>query len=63
MDGPEVLRRRAAHYRDLARYITDARARSGAIELARQCEQQAEELDAAQASRPQARPAGDSDGA
>jgi hypothetical protein len=41
MDNPGELRARAAHYRDLAAQITDARARAGIIELARQYEQHA----------------------
>jgi hypothetical protein len=62
MDDPDELRAKAAHYRELALYITDARARSGAIELSRQYERQAGELEAAQASGSPARMTGDSNG-
>ncbi len=46
MDDPAELRARAAHYRELAAQITDARAQAGIIELARQSEQQATEIEA-----------------
>ena len=46
MDDPDELRARAAHYRELAAYITDSRARAGILELATQYERQAAEMDA-----------------
>jgi hypothetical protein len=45
VDDPEELRAKAAHYRELAAQITDAQARAGIIELARQYEQQAAEME------------------
>jgi hypothetical protein len=44
MVDSEEFRARAAHYRDLAVFITDSRARAGIIELARQYERHADEI-------------------
>jgi hypothetical protein len=46
VNDPEELRAKAAHYRELAAQVTDAQARAGIIELARQYEQQAAEIKA-----------------
>lgn len=46
MGDPAELRARAAHYRELAAQITDARTKTGIMELARQYEEQAAEIEA-----------------
>jgi hypothetical protein len=46
MDDPDELRARAAHYRELAAQVTDAQARAGIIELARQHERQGAAMEA-----------------
>jgi hypothetical protein len=47
MNDPNELRARAAHFRELVRYITDAPARRGILELAERYEAMAADLDAA----------------
>jgi hypothetical protein len=45
MEDPYALRRKAAHYRELAQHITDAQTQSGLIRLAGQYEAEANSLE------------------
>jgi hypothetical protein len=46
MDDPDDLRAKAEHYRELAQYVTDARAQAGIKQLAEQYEARAIEREA-----------------